>query len=374
MKSFAFPTLAFLLILAPMLASAQDGSFIHIQEIKGRSWLVGANGRPFFAHGVTHIGTSGHGEDVKAIGQACKDLGFNAYGYGCANKLKPQLPYVEGKNHLVPMSLYRLSDGSFSYVDVFDPKEQARLEREIKKVCEANRQSPNLIGYCWTDLGAWPLDNVTGTNWVKFIRELPDDAPGRTAYRSFLTTWKGNDTVARDLAFLRLIAREYFRTLGEANRRFDPDHLIFGDRFTFQTAIPQVIKEMLPYVDAIAIQPRFQPGFPRKDFDRIHTLAGKPILICDFAIRFQDGDKKIRGWKPVESAKVAGERYSAYVRQAMATPYILGTFWCNPIDSKPGFKKAGIKQGLFDHSLTPRPNLNRVIRELNQFLEKQTPK
>ena len=29
-------------------------------------------------------------------------------------------------------------------------------------MCFANRDNPNLIGYCWTDLGAWPLENTTG--------------------------------------------------------------------------------------------------------------------------------------------------------------------------------------------------------------------
>ena len=360
-----------LLAVAPIAASAKDPSPIRLEKIEGRTWLINPQGRPFFAHGVTHV-SGNHGEDVVAIGRACKELGFNAYGYGCPQKLKTDLPYLEGRQ-LVPMSLYRVTGGSFGYVDIFDPEVQARLEGEIKKLCFANRKNPNLIGYCWTDLGAWPLENSTGKNWVGFIRGLPAESPGQDAYRNFLKTWKGDGAKARDLAFLRIIAREYFRVLGKANRKFDPDHLIFGDRFSFQTAIPEVIEEMLPYVDAIAIQPRFNAGFPRKDYDRIHKLTGKPIIICDFAIRFKEQGKSIRGWKPEESPKLAGERYAEYVREAIGTPYILGAFWCNPINSKPGFNKTGIKQGLYDRGLTPRPELNQAIRELNQFLKQATP-
>lgn len=373
MNAFACLTLV-LLIAAPMAGSAKDLSYIRLEEFEGRTWLINSTGQPFFAHGVTHIGSAGHGVDVTTIGQACKELGFNAYGYGCPDALKTDLPYIEGRNHLVPMSLYRASGGSFRYVDIFDPGVQARLDKEIGSMCFANRDNPNLIGYCWTDLGAWPLKNSTGRNWVNFIRNLPADAPGHKVYRAFLKTWQGDDPKARDQAFLRIIAREYARVLGEANRKYDPNHLIFGDRFTFQTAIPEVVEEMLPYVDAIAIQPRFNPGFPTKDFDRVHRLSGKPILICDFAIRFKEGEKSIRGWKPEESPKVAGERYAEYVREAIMTPYIIGVFWCNPINSKPGFAKSGIKQGLFDQGLTPRPNLNRQIRELNRFLGQETPK
>ena len=64
---------------------------------------------------------------------------------------------------------------------------------------------------------------------------------------------------------------------------------------------------------------------------------------------------------------------AAYLREAFAKPYMLGAFWCNPIDSKPGFRKTGIKQGLFDRGLKPRPELNRAIRKLNEFLSEQTP-
>ena len=57
-----------------------------------------------------------------------------------------------------------------------------------------------------------------------------------------METASGRDDVqARDLAFLRLIAREYFRVMGETNQKHDPDHLIFGDRFAFNTIIPESV-------------------------------------------------------------------------------------------------------------------------------------
>ena len=364
--------LLFLFFVAALTTSAEEAKNIHLKELEGRTWLVGAHGQPFFAHGVTHV-AAGQGKDVVAIGEACKALGFNAFGYGCAKPLRAALPYLEGRQ-LVPMSLYRTTDKSFGYVDVFDPEVQAELEKDIKNLCMMNRKNPNLIGYCWTDLGAWPLENSTGRNWVEAIRNLPADAPGLKAYNAFLETWQGGDDVqARDRAFLRVIARTYFRVLGEANRKYDPDHLVFGDRFTFETAIPEVVEEMLPYVDAVAVQPRFQPRFPKQDFERLHKLSGKPIIICDFAIRFKEAGKNIRGWKPEETPKAAGERYAEYIRDAFATPYVIGAFWCNPINSKPGFSKTGIKQGLFDVGLTPRPGLNQAIIELNKHLVQNTP-
>ena len=223
-------------------ASGQEKSFIQLKKIGDRTWLVDSSGHPFFAHGVTHFGNQ-HGVDVVEIGNACKKLGFNAMGYGCAPELKSDLPFVEGRN-LIPMSMYQTTDGSFSFVDIFDRVVQSKLEQQIKEMCFANCENPNLIGYCWTDLGAWPLENNTGKNWVNFIRGLPDDAPGQRSYRAFLEKWNGGDEQARDQAFLIVIAREYYRVHGEANRKYDPDHLIFGDRFSFPTIDEDVTRSI----------------------------------------------------------------------------------------------------------------------------------
>ena len=73
-------------------------SVIHLAEIDGRSWLVNAQGKPFFAHGITHMTVPGKKVDYAAGSQACKKLGFNAYGYGCPTPLKEDMPYMQGRN------------------------------------------------------------------------------------------------------------------------------------------------------------------------------------------------------------------------------------------------------------------------------------
>lgn len=365
-------------VLTVVAASAQDAApartqSIGLAEIDGRTWLITPDGKPFFAHGITHVTNRSLSKDYGAVSKACKDLGFNAYGYGCPPELKKDMPYVEGRNY-VPISMYRSKGGSFRFIVIFDPQVQQRLATQVKQTCLQNRDNPNLIGYYWTDLGAWPLKNSIGKNWVDFTRDLPADAPGRKAYDEFVNIWNGDDAEARDLAFLRLIAREYFHVMGEANRKHDPDHLIFGDRFAFNTIVPEVLEELVPWVDAIAIQPPFQPGFPEAKYQEIHELTGKPILICDFAIRFQDGDKSIRGWKLQEDARAAGVEYAKYIHAALVTPYIIGAFWCNPIDSTGAFNKGGgLKQGLFGDELAPRPGLSEAVIELNRHIAKITP-
>ncbi|MDZ8119086.1 hypothetical protein [Pontiella agarivorans] len=337
-----------------------SAEYIGLKVLNGRTTLIDPSGKPFFAHGVNHIGKNGQGAGRDAVSEACKALGFNAYGYGCPEALRDDMPYLESWNELIPMSMHRPAS-VFSYRDVFDPAVIEDIRSQIKKTCDANRENTNLIGYLWTDLAAWTPKNNHKTDFVAFMRELPADAPGRKAYENFAEKNQGNEA-----AFIRQIARQYFSVVGKATREFDPNHLVLGDRLTFQTAIPEVLEEMLPYVDVVSVQPNYVAGFPSADFDRLHKQAGgKPILICDFAIRFKDGDKKIRGRKLEENEAVAGEHYAAYIRAAKQTSYIIGAFWCNLIDSSPGAGKAGIKQGLFNPGLEPRPALSTCIKNLN---------
>jgi hypothetical protein len=390
-------TLAILMLAAPIAARAA-GEHIRLERIDGRDWLVDPVGGPFFPHGVNHIGQHGRGAGATAVARACKALGFNAYGYGCPPELHGDMPYLESWNDLVPISIHR-SGGTFRFLDIFDAEVQRRIAEQIAFTCAENRDDHNLIGYLWTDLAAWPLKNTKRANWVEFCRALPAAAAGKRAYVEFLKAEYGGDFAAfqavyhvaatgweslpgatfptrssgekqagDDLAFLRIIARQYFKVLGEATRKNDPNHLVFGDRFLFSTIVPEVIEEMLPYVDAIAIQPNYAAGFPRAQFDKVHDMTKKPVIICDFAIRFKDGDKDIRGGKVEKDDAIAGKYYAEYIREALATPYIIGALWCNLIDSEqPG--KDGIKQGLFLDGLKPRPALHDQIRKLNDDLQ-----
>lgn len=53
--------------------------------------------------------------------------------------------------------------------------------------------------------------------------------------------------------------------------------------------------------------------------------------------------------------------------------YIVGVFWCNPVDTPKGFGKPGIKQGFFGDGLAERPGLHEAAKELNAYREERTP-
>ena len=91
-------------------------------------------------------------------------------------------------------------------------------------------------------------------------------------------------------------------------------------------------------------------------------------------MRFKDGDKDIRSWKPAADSVDAGKQYAEYIRAALDTNYIIGVFWCNPVDTPKGFSNPGVKQGFFGEGMSPRPGLADAVKEVNAYREEVTPK
>ena len=173
---------------SPLLAEKPAaGEAIRLSQIQRRHWLLTPEGQPFFAHGITHAGNNRAKFDFKDFSKACKEVGFNAYGYGCPEQLRKDMPFL-GWNHLVPIS-YRGRNG-VKFIDVFDPKVQNKLKNGVRANCIRSRDNPNwllLDGPRFVAAG-----KSLGRNWVDFIRDLPEDA-GRKAYQKFLSVWKGGD-------------------------------------------------------------------------------------------------------------------------------------------------------------------------------------
>ena len=61
-----------LIIAAPFASAAQERPAIGLAEIEGRTWLTTPEGKPFFAHGITHMGSLRLRTDYSAASRACK--------------------------------------------------------------------------------------------------------------------------------------------------------------------------------------------------------------------------------------------------------------------------------------------------------------
>ena len=78
------------------------------------------------------------------------------------------------------------------------------------------------MGYYWTDTPMWDLEKSRkrfGTNWVDFIKNLPEESYGKKRYNQFKRDCLLNQYPAKDEDFLGIIAEEYYGLIGPATRK-----------------------------------------------------------------------------------------------------------------------------------------------------------
>lgn len=166
------------------------------------------------------------------------------------------------------------------------------------------RDDTKLIGYFYTDCPTWIHP---GRHTALFEGEL--DPQGK--------------------AKLFELASHYYRLLHDTIRRYDPHHLIFGDRLLVSDGtMPDVLlRAAAPWVDAICIQISMPADRMVAAIRHIHQITNKPVLI---------GDTYIHNHKPLPFDElgdlVARERIrTTFVQQCAALaaePACLGYHLC----------------------------------------------
>lgn len=351
-----------------------------VARMNGRASLVTPEGQAFFSLGVTHIVAMGapaagepnvladrFGGDWSVMAAKVNDnlraWGYNSTGYGTPRPLGKLIPYAEGV-HTADTSTY-FGNRQFSYPDVFAPAWQERVRQTLRRKIEPHRDNPNLMGIYWTDMPLWDLKygrRSGKANWVEAMKAFPEEAPGRQRYEQFVAE-QGDQ--ATEEAFLRLIARTYYKVIGEETRRLAPDSIIFGERYGPNITPSFVIEEAAPWIDAVAVQP-YGNKFNAADFDRIHRASGgKGIIICDHNISFPTKKHPKTMWTQLPSVEEVVRTHAKYVNDALSKPYILGYHRCQYIDRFQAHLGV-LKQGLIQADGTPYEELVTLLTETNR--------
>ncbi|HPA18828.1 MAG TPA: hypothetical protein PLU30_13845 [Verrucomicrobiae bacterium] len=407
----------------PSLKSKATG-FFRLAQTHGRHHLVTPDGHAYLALGINHLEALQQSAEsgLRVGGDAAwltfwnqtlrpqfDDWNLTTLGYGAPAPLKCRAPWFAA----IPVAAIekhrsdpkRDSRDGYHFPDVFDPAWASDVTGRITKAAAPLRDDPFVIGYFWTDTPTWDLIKtraLRGTEWVSALRELPTTAPGRQAYATFLENRYANRladlntiyglaltalaqirdadlaaiAVGRhvvqedDDAFLAQIARRFYDVVGKAQRQADPNHLVFGDRYLAGDAPGSVLKAAKPWIDAVAVQPgdRYLPlyppstQFPEAEIEVLHTITGKPVLICDHAISYPTTEQPRTIFEQMPDEASAAKATSDFLQAAFAKPYMLGYLRCQFID-RPANYGRGLRQGIVQNDGTPRDNLVRVHRE-----------
>ncbi len=314
---------------------------------------------------------------LRHIEMRMEEWNFNSFGmhfYGLDHSLiAPEFYYTAEIKLMKYHTAMRPGD---EWPDVFSEAFTERADAEARKVCAKHKNNPKLLGYYFTDEAAWMgfFRGVKEENkwwfyfspWVDYLRRQPADTPGKQAWISLLkeiyaspreaantygigaddwdtlsdtTDWPKPDntphTVRDSNRMLTLIAEQWYAKLNKAVRKYDPHHLIFGDKHYNDT--PDWLHPILKkYVDVISIQRYGSVEAFKGRFDEIHRNTGKPIIIGDGSADYAPHMKpSMRGdiLTHVYDEERMGEGYLRYAEELCSLPYMVGIHHCGFIQT-----------------------------------------
>jgi hypothetical protein len=270
-------------------------SFFSIRKIKDRHFLIDPDGEKFFSIGINHIDSASlrYQENISiwknkysnsmevwlksSVRTNLREWGFNSMGWNQevvtgeatnhrhSRSFTPEeykwldIPYCHmlhfadfhsWENETINPDFF--SKGFADWCDYVARDEVARLAMD-----------PNLIGYFYIDCPTW-IHNYPFNKW-----KGPLFDPEK------LKTESGRKELFQ-------MATQYYKTTSEAIRRYDKNHLIFGDRYEASHPLAvEVITAATPYTDAVCFQHFKSPEKVVENLNYWNKITGLPTLVAD---------------------------------------------------------------------------------------------
>ena len=317
--------------------------------------------------------------------EVCGDLHFNTFGKHTHDSINPALykdqVYYIASLETAPLAGWRERNGEGPRPDVFSADFRAFVDRRVSEVCEEHKDSRNLLGYLYTDVPSWVMgkqDQNTRDEhtmiypWVNAVLVLGEASPGkqrwidhlRRRYPSAeaaatawglsisptygiswdrmarLQTWfepADTDQAGQDMvAFMYVIAQQWYAMHHEAIKRYDPNHLLLGDKnminWYYEWTIPAVKK----YVDVVTIQAYNRWSVDGQATDRLYEQLGKPIYNGDGSFSYAQPNQNefgVKGWRTgAQSLDEVATFYRETLEGMMAKPYMIGWHHCGYLE------------------------------------------
>lgn len=278
--------------------------FFYVKKIDGRWWMVDPDGYA----GINMAVTSFTSANIQNDYDITRRLGYNGSGNFLASESQTKSGY-NLQNHAKFSFTRRLNfflnyknvrknyyttpaniQGSLDHILVLDPK--------FAEYCD-QLASTNVTPYAdERDLLGWFTDNEINFNQDQLrnlVRDLPAGDPSRNAALAFAAS-KGlteadciNYTAAVTEAikqeFATLLADHYYKTVSEAIRKYDTNHLMLGSRLHGRPrAIQGVVDASHQYMDVTSVN--FYDRFTPNEQIALETWTNdKPCIIGEFYIK-----------------------------------------------------------------------------------------
>lgn len=358
----------------------RETGFFHTEQIDGRWWLITPEGNAFFSKGVCAVDT-----DREEAAHQLDEWGFNTLGASSARL--PGMAYTLLLDLAASTAPDRQLKGAIP--DYFSPEFRAAVDRRAAELCRPLAEDPWLIGYFTDNELYWVTPVIVegdvrlGVNLLAAFLKKPLESPGYQKATAFLAARGRKEESATDDDrddFLELAAAEYGQVCREAIRRYDPNHLILGCRYSSRAPLP-LSRGLGRYFDVISFN-NYDWRAPLYKLDEISKYSGgKPTLVSEFSFKAVDSrlpNSVVRKSLPLGMGQaVRGQQdradlYAAYVRDLAGSTSCIGFHWFQYRDQpKEGRPSDGENNnwGLVKQDGSPWTALTTRMTEINAELE-----
>jgi hypothetical protein len=290
-----------------------------------------------------------------------------------------------GMNYMAKLKLGVINDthakryGGFP--DVFDPKWRASADRQVREFCAKHKNNKHLLAYSFNDLPDYDTRGLEGARiarkkaqfirhpWVDIILSKPGMTEGKKVWKTVLQKHYKNPSEAGKIYGVRLKSWDDVASISEWGipknksageldrdamsqkiteawlqinthlvRKYDPNHLIMGDKIGFHTAQPDWVLDLVSkYVDVIMIQ-HYDYYTPKheKFLKEIYAATGKPILNGDHAYGVVRPKMTAVKGRSVKDLDEMGREYATYLKGIMNLPFMIGWLNCGYMETWDG--------------------------------------
>ena len=409
--------------------------FFGAAQIDGKWRIIAPDGKPFFLRGVNHYGDGSHmpwdrdryADRVawrRSVRDRVREWGFNylppsigpsAIDPGTirgersrANLITrtKEWPAADYSELDFPFTIFleypRQYMAGTNLPDVFSPEFAEALDRRCREVCEPLETNRNLIGYHFCHNPPWHpkvpsfdlwikscvKPNSHGRKeWVRLMQRIYGSIDRwRETYGIPIKSWDEIESLEDPLrgyisrrklladkeAFMKLICEKWYRTYHEAIRKYDTNHLIFGDRNTLhlQPLPPYAISIMSKYVDVLSVNvmgPRRTVYGVLEDATRHWT---GPIHLADTGACVYSPGMTRSGYQAKDLMEFETV-YSDLMRMGVEHPQVIGFGWCGFYETPPPGARGGLVDVRTGNAIPARME---IVRKWNRWMEQQLAK
>lgn len=284
--------------------------------------------------------------------------------------------------------------------DVFSREFREGVDRRCREFCGPLKDNPNLIGYHYCQNPPWHEHAGAFFDWCHEIMNDGREAKlvwaglMRRIYgtverwrETYTTPISSFDELAdlnfpldgkisavklrRDkIAFMQRVCAEWYKVYHDAIRRYDPNHLIFGDRNSLhlQPLSDWAIHTMKPYIDVLSINVMGPMSVTLQEMEQVTCHWDGPIHIADTGAGIYNGTYPKAPYMCRDLSEFENI-YSTYTKLGIEHPQVIGLGWCGY------YETCSMRSGLVD-SVTDEPDADKVsaLRKWNTWFDGKYPK